>query len=73
MQEAPGFGPVNASVLCSWIGDGTQFNRTRDVSAALGVIPRQHTTGGHDRLFGITKRGDSYVRTMVGLYNINGG
>lgn len=65
LQEVPGFGPVNASVLCSWMGDGTQFNRARDASAALGVIPRQHTTGGHDRLFGITKRGDSYVRTMI--------
>lgn len=65
LQDVPGFGPVNASVLCSWLGDGTQFGRGRDASAALGVVPRQHTTGGRDRLFGITKRGDSYVRTMV--------
>lgn len=65
LQDVPGFGPVNANVLCSWLGDGTQFSRARDASAALGVVPRQHTTGGHDRLYGITKRGDSYVRSMV--------
>ncbi|MBN48077.1 MAG: IS110 family transposase [Spongiibacteraceae bacterium] len=65
LQDVPGFGPINASVLCSWLGDGTQFSRARDASAALGVIPRQHTTGGRDRLFGITKRGDSYVRTLI--------
>ncbi len=65
LQTVPGFGPVNASVLCSWLGDGTQFRRGRDASAALGLVPRQHSTGGRDRLFGITKRGDSEVRTMV--------
>lgn len=65
LQAVPGFGPVNASVLCAWLGDGTQFSRGRDASAALGLIPRQHSTGGRDRLFGITKRGDSYVRTVI--------
>lgn len=63
--EIPGYGPVNASIMCSWLGDGSQFTRGRDASAALGVVPRQYSTGGRDRLFGITKRGDSYVRTVI--------
>lgn len=65
LVEAPGFGAVNASLIVNWLGDGHQFKRGRDASAALGLVPRQHTTGGKDRLFGITKRGDAYVRTSL--------
>lgn len=61
----PGFGPVVSSAVKSWMGDGRQFNKGRDASAALGVVPRQHSTGGKERLSGITKRGDTYVRTLV--------
>lgn len=63
--ELPGFGPVVSSVFKSWLGDGKQFKRGRDASAALGIVPRQHSTGGKDRLLGISKRGDSYVRCQV--------
>lgn len=61
----PGFGPVISSAYKSWIGDGKQFKKGRDASAALGVVPRQHSTGGKSLLMGITKRGDSYVRCLV--------
>lgn len=61
----PGFGPVVSTALKSWIGDGHQFQCGRHASAALGVVPRQHTTGDNPRLLGITKRGDCYVRTLV--------
>lgn len=61
----PGFGPVVSTAFKSWLGDGRQFRRGRDASAALGVVPRQHTSGDMPRLLGITKRGDSYVRALV--------
>jgi transposase len=63
--EIPAFGPVVSSAFKSWIGDGKQFKRGRDASAALGVVPRQHSTGGKEVLLGITKRGDSYMRSLL--------
>ena len=65
LEEIPGIGWINGSVLKSWMGDGRQFQRGRDASAALGLVPRQHSTGGKQRLLGITRKGDSYVRTMA--------
>ena len=61
----PGVGPVVASALKSWMGDGQQFRRGRDASAALGLVPKQHSTGGKQSLYGITKRGDAYLRSLV--------
>ena len=61
----PGFGPVVSTAFKSWVGDGRQFRCGRDASAALGVVPRQHTSGDKPRLLGITKCGDRYVRTLV--------
>lgn len=63
--QAPGIGPVTASAFKSWIGDGKQFKRGRDASAALGLVPRQHSTGGKPLLLGITKRGDKYLRALL--------
>lgn len=63
--EVPGIGPVVSSALLSWMGDARQFARGREASAALGIVPRQHSTGGKPRLGGITKRGDSYVRKVL--------
>lgn len=65
LTALPGFGPVVASALKHWMGDGQQFGRGRDASAALGVVPRQHSSGGKAVLLGITKRGDAYVRSLV--------
>jgi transposase len=65
LAEMPGFGPVVSSAYKSWLGDGKQFGRGRHASAALGVVPGQHSTGGKEVLLGITKRGDSYVRSLV--------
>lgn len=65
LQEAPGFGPVVASVVKHWMGDPRQFRCGRDASAALGLVPRQHSTGGRDRLGSISKRGDAQVRALV--------
>lgn len=65
LLDIPGLGPVNGSQLKAWIGDGKQFDCGRDASAALGLVPRQHSTGGKDRLYGITKRGDATLRTVI--------
>lgn len=63
--EMPGMGPIVASVIQGWMGDGRQFSRGRDASAALGLVPRQYSTGGRDVLLGISKRGDRYVRSQI--------
>ena len=65
LLEVPGIGPVVSSVLCSWMGDGQQFSRGRDAAAALGLIPKQHSSGGKQVLLGITKRGNGQVRAQV--------
>jgi transposase len=65
LQEIPGFGPVVSSAVKCWMGDGRQFRRGRDASAALGVVPRQYSSGDKDRLYGITKKGDRYTRSLV--------
>ena len=65
LQEIPGFGPVVASAVKCWMGDGQQFRRGRDASAALGIVPRQFSSGDKDRLLGITKRGDGYTRAQI--------
>lgn len=63
--KIPGFGPVVSSAVKGWMGDGLQFRRGRDASAALGLVPRQHTSGDKVKLLGITKRGDKYTRSLV--------
>lgn len=65
LLSVPGFGPLVSLAVKSWMGDGKQFKRGRDASAALGLVPRQFSTGGRQVLLGITKCGNSYVRSML--------
>jgi transposase len=65
LQTVPGFGPIVASVFASIVGDGRQYRSGRDASAALGLVPRQHSTGGKPLLLGISKRGDRYLRSLI--------
>jgi len=65
LQSIPGFGSIVSSSFFSVIGDGKAFAKSRDVAASLGVVPRQHSTGGKTVLLGISKRGDSYLRKML--------
>ena len=64
LMEIPGVGPTIATALVAAIGDGRNFNRARDLSAWLGLVPRQVTTGGKARLIGISKHGNSYLRKL---------
>jgi transposase len=65
LQQIPGVGPLTATALVSSVGDGRQFKRGRDMAAWLGLTPRQHSSGGKERLLGISKRGDAYLRTLL--------
>ena len=65
LVSVPGFGPVVSSALKCWMGDGKPFTRGREASAALGVVPRQQSSGDRPCLLGISKRGDRYVRSLV--------
>lgn len=60
-----GVGPITATALVASLGDGLQFQRGRDASAWVGLVPGQHSSGGKDRLLGISKRGDAYLRTLL--------
>jgi len=65
LQTAPGYGPIVACVFASVMGDGAQYRRGRDASASLGLVPRQHSSGGKNVLLGISKRGDRYLRSLL--------
>jgi transposase len=65
LQTIPGFGPIVASVFYSQVGDGQAFRRGRDAAAALGLVPRQHSSGAKNSLLGISKRGDRYLRSLL--------
>jgi len=60
-----GIGPVTATALVAAIGDRTCFRNGRQFAAWLGLVPRQRSSGGKPRLFGISKRGDRYLRTLM--------
>jgi len=65
LQTIPGFGPIVASAFRSTVGNGYGYKRGRDVSASLGLVPRQHSSGGKQNLLGISKRGDRYLRSLL--------
>jgi len=65
LQTIPGYGPVVAGVFHSVVGHGEAYRRGRDVSAALGLVPRQQSSGGKAVLLGISKRGDRYLRGLL--------
>lgn len=65
LQKIPGIGPLTASALIASIGDAQGFKNGRQLAAWLGLVPRQDSSGGQARLLGISKRGDTYLRTLL--------
>lgn len=65
LEKVPGIGPITASALVATIGDARNFKSGRQLAAWLGLVPRQHSTGGKSTLLGISKRGDCYLRTLL--------
>ncbi len=60
----PGVGPVTATAIIAAIGNGAAFKKGRGFSAWLGIVPGEYTTGGKQKLLGISKRGNSYLRRL---------
>lgn len=65
LERVPGIGPITATALVASIGNATQFKDSRQFAAWLGLVPKQHSSGGKSMLLGISKRGDSYLRTLL--------
>jgi len=65
LTEVPGIGPLTATALVAAVGTAGGFRGGRDLSAWLGLVPRQATTGGKPKLLGITKRGNKYLRYLL--------
>lgn len=65
LQAVPGIGPITASALVASVGDAKVFHNGRQFAAWLGLVPRQRSSGGKTNLLGISKRGDTYLRTLV--------
>ena len=65
LAEIPGIGPLIATALLAALGDAKTFGSARQLSAWLGLVPRQDSSGGKPRLLGISKRGDVYLRTLL--------
>lgn len=65
LMSIPGIGEITSTALISSIGDFNNFKNGRNLSAWLGVVPRQNSSGQKNRLLGISKRGDKYLRTLL--------
>jgi len=65
LARIPGIGPLTASALVASVGDAKSFANGRQLAAWLGLVPRQHSSGGKSVLLGISKRGDSYLRMLL--------
>ena len=64
LDQVPGVGPVLATALVASVADPKAFRSGRDFSAWIGLVPRQNSSGGKDRLGNISKRGDRYLRSL---------
>jgi len=65
LAQIPGIGPLTASALVASVGDAKSFANGRQLAAWLGLVPRQHSSGGKSVQLGISKRGDSYLRMLL--------
>ena len=65
LEEIPGIGPIVATALVAEIGDWKQFRSGRNLAAWIGLVPKQHSTGGKERLGSITKQGNRYLRWLL--------
>ena len=65
LQQLRGVGPMTATAMLATLGDVKQFTKARQMAASLGLTPRQNSSGGKERLLGISKRGDTYLRTLL--------
>lgn len=64
LEAVPGIGPLTASAPAASIGDAKNFENGRQLAAWLGLVPRQHSSGGKQKLLGMSKRGDAYATSQ---------
>jgi transposase len=64
LMQIPGIGPVTATAVISAVGNGAAFRKGREFAAWTGLVPREHSTGGKQKLLGISKRGNRYLRKL---------
>ncbi|OGC90335.1 MAG: hypothetical protein A2W25_11575 [candidate division Zixibacteria bacterium RBG_16_53_22] len=65
LDALPGVGAITATALVASVNDGKQYQRGKHLSASLGLPPREHSSGGKQRVLGMSKRGNTYVRTLL--------
>jgi len=65
LAEISGIGPITASAIVATIGKAKEFKSGRQLAAWMGLVPRQYSSGGKQNLLGISKRGDTYLRTLL--------
>lgn len=65
LAEIPGLGPITASAIVATVGDAREFENGRQLAAWMGLVPKQNSSGGKQTLLGISKRGDTYLRTLM--------
>jgi transposase len=65
LEEIPGVGPLVATALVAEVGDWKAFSSGRNLAAWIGLVPKQHSTGGKERLGGISKQGNRYLRWLL--------
>ncbi len=65
IRKLPGIGPIIATGIIAAIGNGAAFREGREFAAWLGIVPRQYSTGGKAKLFGMSKRGNRYLRKIL--------
>jgi transposase len=65
LQQLRGVGPMIATALVAAMGDARQYTNGRQLAASLGLTPAQHSSGGKEKLLGISKRGNAYVRALL--------
>lgn len=65
ISTLPGIGPITATAMIAKIGNGSEFHQGRELSAYLGLVPKQHSSGEKQILLGISKHGDRYIRQLL--------
>ncbi len=65
LEAIPGIGPITASAIVATVGNATEFKNGKQLSAWFGLVPKQCSSGGKQILLGISKRGDTYLRTLL--------
>ena len=72
LETIPGIGPITASAIVATVGNAKEFKNGRQLSAWFGLVPKQRSSGGKQILLGISKRGDTYLRTLLNSWSESG-